>query len=331
VLDLELAHLVDAGLGRPALQRGLGGLLQDALGHPRWHVGQLHHSPRLEAAYKEKRRKRAETQRRVEEAGEQTDAADARRGEKAAIPGIASLGGEEPMRVYAFAGDGADDTAAAVAKLFGRAARRERLYVLAVDACGGALAEKLSTTNGEDATIPPDAFLRRGEADPERLGDHVASTRLSALKVVGSPRNGSLPASPLQEAASEVFDLCVVACGDTQSAYAEDWLLEADEVVACSSEGACKALDAALLAEEKRDTNGTILAVMGTDGAQPPEAARLKSEEDEARPLYSLGPGAGSGTQSDKGLRDLTRALAGSTNRSTTTDAIGTREEGANV
>jgi conjugal transfer ATP-binding protein TraC len=287
-------------------------------------------SPRIEAANKEKRRRQAETRRRVEVAEEQT-AADARRREKAAMPGMASLGREEPTRVYAFAGDGSAEAAAAVAKLFGRAARKERLYVLAVDACGGALAERLSAADGEDAPSPPDAFLRRGSADPEGLGEHVAKTGLSALRVVGAPRNGSLPASPLQEAAGEVFDLCVVACGDTQSAYAEDWLLAADEVVACSSEGAREALEAALLAEEKRDANGTILAVMGVGGTLPPEAAHPEGEEGEARPLYSLGPGAGSGTRADKGLRDLTRALVGSTNGSATSGAIGTREEEANV
>jgi len=258
-------------------------------------------SPRLETAYKEKRRSRAETQRRVEDA-ERRGAADASRREKSAMPGLPC--GGEPMRVHAFTGDGAAVAAAAVAKLYGRAARKERLHVLAVDACGGALSGKLSSAA---TPIPPDPFLRRGSPDPEGLGEHAARTSLSALRVVYPPENGSLPASPLHEAAGEIFDLCVVACGGTESAYAEDWLQAADEVVACSCEGAEEALDAALAAEETRASNGTILAVTATGG--PPVTTFPESDDGPLRPLYSLGPGAGSGTQADRGLRTLARAL----------------------
>ena len=112
--------------------------------------------------------------------------------------------------------------------------------MLAVDATGGSFAEALSAAYdaaGGEASAPPtpDAFLTRGEPNPDRMGLHVSGTGHTALKVVTSPRNRSLPAAPLIEAASEVFDLCVVACGDTGSAYAEDWLLAADRVVACSA------------------------------------------------------------------------------------------------
>jgi len=217
------------------------------------------------------------------------------------------------MRLYAFSGDGAARTAAAVAKFLGREARKDRLYVLAVDACGGELAEALCVADAfadDDGPTPPDAFLERGTADPEGLGAHIARSSLSALRVIQAPRNPSLRAAPLQEAGREIFDLCVVACGDADSPYAEDWLHAADEVVGCSVEDARKALEAALLAEEKRDRNGTMLAVAGggsagsSAGAAPPEAG--------ARPLYSLGPSAASGTRADKGLRDLTRALVSS-------------------
>ncbi len=217
------------------------------------------------------------------------------------------------MRLYAFSGDGAAQTAAAVAKFLGREVRKDRLYVLAVDACGGELAGVLSIADAfadalvaaGDGPTPPDVFLERGSADPEGLGAHIAKSHLSALRVIGPPRNRSLRAAPLQEAAHEIFDLCVVATGDADSPYAEDWLQAADEVVGCSVEDAHTALRAALLAEEKRDRNGTMLAVTGgSGGAAPPEAG--------ARPLYSLGAAAASGTRADEGLRDLTRALVGS-------------------
>ena len=140
----------------------------------------------------------------------------------------------------------------------------KHLDVLAVDACGGSLAELLSTnparTGGEaessagnPAGDAPDTFLRRATADPDALGAHVKRTRFSALRVVHAPTNDSLPAVMLQEAAGEAFDLCVVACGDAESRYAEDWLLAADKVVACSSTDTDAALVAAQWAEEKRD------------------------------------------------------------------------------
>lgn len=212
--------------------------------------------------------------------------------------------GAEPMQVYAFAGDGSADTAAAVAKLLSRAARKERLDVLAIDACGGALAEKLCVVGadagaGEEDTsgaTPPDAFLTRTDADPERLGEHIARSRFSTLRVIRAPKNTSLPAFALQEAAGEVFELCVVACGDAESAYAEDWLLAADRVVACSSDGPEDALDTARWVEEKRDANGTMLALMGANGGgRAPETEYPDHEEGEAeeavRRLYTLGPG----------------------------------------
>lgn len=267
--------------------------------------------PRLEAGYKAKRRKQAEAARSAEESEKLDDGrgrAAARRRE-AAISGLP--GGDEPMRLYAFSGDGAPETAAAVARLIGRASRKEDLLILAVDAGDGTLAKALALpTNGdgaEDGPQPPDDFLARASTDPEGLGDHIAPSQLPALKVVTAPRNVSLPAFALQEAAREVFDLCVVACGDAETAYSEDWLLAADEVVGCSAEGAGKALEAALLAEEKRDRNGTMLAVTG--GGSFPETLPPESGD---RPLYALGPQAANGTHADKGLRELTRALVAS-------------------
>jgi hypothetical protein len=203
------------------------------------------------------------------------------------------------MRLYAFAGDGAPETAAAVARLLGRGARKQKLYVLAVDACDGALEGALAAP--ENYAMPPDAFLKRGSADPEGLAGHVSGSSLPALKLVGSPEDASLPASPLREAAREAFDLCVVACSK-DDAYAKDWLLAADEVVGCSATSAQDALGAALRAEEVRGRNGTVLAVTGGDPTPP----------DGTHPLYRLGPSAGSGTSTDRGLRDLARALVGS-------------------
>src|SRR5215207_562731 len=273
--------------------------------------------PRLEASFKQKRREEALAEAgasamAASQLGAEVTAARAsgeQRNERALLPGLP--GGDEPMRLYAFSGDGAARTAAAVAKFLGREARKDRLYVLAVDACGGELGEALSVADafaadafaGDDGPTPPDAFLERGSADPEGLGAHIAKSSLCALRVIQAPRNLSLHADPLQEAAREIFDLCVVACGDADSPYAEDWLQAADEVVGCSVEDSHTALEAALLADEKRDRNGTMLAVAGGDtaGGGPPEAG--------TRPLYSLGPAAASGTRADKGLRDLTRAL----------------------
>ncbi len=289
--------------------------------------------PRIEAENKAKRRKETLLEHRVAEADED-GAADTHRKEKSAIPGMEDLGVEGAAPVYAFAGDGAAETAAAVAKLLGRSARREGLDVLAIDACGGSLAELLSTNPARAGSLksaagdPPDAFLRRATADPDALGEHVKRTRFSALRVVHAPSNDSLPAAMLQEAAGEAFDLCLVACGDAEGRYAEDWLLAADKVVACSSTGPDDALDAAQWIEEKRDSNGTVLALVGTrngerapeteypangSGGAPVEAGEAVSE---ARRLYTLGPGARSGTQADGGLSRLIRTLVAPTNHS---------------
>ena len=277
--------------------------------------------PTIEAAYKKQRRMETQSQERVLRAEREETAADARRREKAAVPGLP--GGDEPMQIYAFTGPGSTETAAAVAKLFGRAARKERLYVLAVDAADGALSRKLSAggaagsdagngnQGGDHAGGSLDAFLRRGAADLDALGEHVLKTHLSALRVVRAPANGFLPAYTLQESSREVFDLCVVACGETETAYAEDWLQEAGVVVACSADGMEGALQAATMAEEKRGANGTLLAVTGGPSS-------VSDAPNDDRPLYRLGPAASSGTQSDKGLRDLTRALLASTTPSET-------------
>ena len=107
--------------------------------------------------------------------------------------------GETPTRVFAFVGEGAPEAASRVAKLFAEAAREEDAYVLAVDAAGGELFERLS---GEE-TVTPDLYLERGEADSERLAPHVASVDgLQALKVVAPPANADLPAFALVEAAT---------------------------------------------------------------------------------------------------------------------------------
>jgi hypothetical protein len=263
--------------------------------------------PRLETRYKEERRKRRRAERTADEEEQphrRERLAQAKLPSRDGLPPLP--GGDEPMRLYAFSGDGGPETAAAVARLLGREARKQKLYVLAVDACGGALEGSLGVT--KDGVLPPDIFLRRGSADPEGLAGHVAGFPLPSLKLVRTPEDSSLPAFSLQEAAREAFDVCVVACGDGDSAYAEDWLLAADEVVGCSSEGAKEALEAALSAEEKRGRNGTMLAVTG--GGSPPATAPL----DIGRPLYSLGPSARSGTRADRGLRDLARHLIAAEN-----------------
>ena len=253
--------------------------------------------PRLEASYKDERRKKRMAEHTEEERPQRRERPVARtKGDLPPLPG-----GDEPMRLYAFSGDGGPETAAAMARLLGREARKQKLYVLAVDACGGDLERALDAP--EDGALPPDAFLRRGSSDPEGLGGHVSGGPLPSLKLVGPPEDPSLPAFSLQEAAREAFDVCIVACGDGDSAYAEDWLLAADEVVGCSTEGAQEALEAALSTEEKRGKNGTMLAVTG--GGSPPASA----SPDGGRPLYSLGPSARSGTRADRGLRDLARSL----------------------
>ena len=271
-------------------------------------------TPRLEASYKERRRQQAQTDCGVEEVEkpgtEGGGTAEGREWNPAALPGLLTLpGGDGPMRLCAFTGDGSVEVATAVARLLGREARKQRLYVLAVDACGGALSGQLcASDDGGDGPSPPDDFLRRATADPERMGEHIARSRLSALKVALCPVDCSLPAYALIEAAGEVFDLCVVACKDAESPYAEDWLQAADEVVACSKENAGRALEAALLAEEKRGANGTMLALTGGAGSSEPAASGDGAE----RPLYSLGPAATSGARADSGLANLARALVGS-------------------
>ncbi|MDQ3318219.1 MAG: hypothetical protein M3522_12935, partial [Actinomycetota bacterium] len=167
--------------------------------------------PRLEASYKEERRKR-----RLAEHGAGEDARSHRRERPAARTkgssrdGLPPLpGGDEPMRLYAFSGDSGPETAAAMARLLGREARKQKLYVLAIDACGGDLERALDAP--KDSALPPDNFLRRGLSDPEGLAGHVAGGPLPSLKLVRPPEDPSLPAFSLQEAAREAFDVCVVA------------------------------------------------------------------------------------------------------------------------
>lgn len=190
-------------------------------------------------------------------------------------------GADEPMRVYAFCGDepqAATDAAAAVARLVSREARRAGLYVVAVDAAGGGLAAALA---GEEA-LPPDDYLVGGPPQIEELAPHIGSSRLSdALKVVPAPENGHLPAHRLIEALGRVFDVCICACSD--SSYATDWLLEADRVAGCSSEGTPKALSAALAAEDKKGANGTVLAVDASGGQSPLDSHAA------GRPVFTVG------------------------------------------
>ena len=117
----------------------------------------------------------------------------------------------------------------------------------------------------------------------------------------------------------------MVACGEAGSPYAEDWLLAADRVVACSAVGPDDALEAARIAEERRDANGTLLAVTrasrsagASAGAAYPEGAGGAS-----RQLFSLGPGAvHSGSQADGGLRALARALVSPSTHDTEPEAV---------
>ncbi|MGH3086016.1 MAG: hypothetical protein ACRDSJ_01705, partial [Rubrobacteraceae bacterium] len=130
--------------------------------------------------------------------------------------------------------------------------------------------------------------------------------------VIESPRNRSLAARPLREAAGEVFTVCVVACATDASggadAYAEDWLEAADAVVGCSSADTRSALEAALDAEEARGRNGALLALLGGGDPDWGEPGAGGSGVD-GRPVFALGPVASSGTTADKGLRELVHAL----------------------
>lgn len=215
-----------------------------------------------------------------------------------------SRGGAEPSpeapgeagatRVYAFCGDGAARTAAAVAGLLADGAERDGRYVLAVDAAGG---ELFGEVTGDGAAAPPDAYLAVGHADLEDLAPHVAgSPRSAALKAVAPPEDPELSAYPLIEAAREVFDVCIVACSG--GPYADDWLLEADRVVACSDRGGDDALREAERLESRRGRNGTLLATLN-DGP-PARRGPLTEPAAGGRPLYTLSDGAA----------ELVRALA---------------------
>ncbi len=271
--------------------------------------------PRKEARFRKRRQEKARVHRRAQDAARDGAAAAASGGTtRSGRPALTGMPvGDEPMRLYAFSGDGAADTAAAVSKLFAREARKDGLMVLAVDACGGDL--EASLASGADEKLPPDAFIRRGNPDPDGLGRHVAKSSHSALKVVRAPENAHLSAYVLQDAAREVFDVCVVACRQDGSRYAEDWLMEADGVVGCSKEGGDAALEAALAAEDLRGQNGTLLAVMGAKGGAKGGAAGEGTEDEESpnpgdtRPLFALGPAAAQGTRFDRGLKELVTTL----------------------
>ena len=297
--------------------------------------------PRIEAANKAKRRKEAVLERRVSEADED-GAADTRRKEKSTIPGMETLGYGRGRRPFTLS-----PATAPPAPLPPRPS----------PSCWAERPVESNSTSWRSTPVAgpwrnfspparpgpgarpsprrrgtsPDPFLRRATADPDALGEHIKRTRFSALRVVHAPSNDSLPAVMLQEAAGEAFDLCVVACGDAESRYAEDWLLAADRVVACSSTGPDDALVAAQWVEEKRDANGTVLALIGARGGErapeteypAPEPGETPGEDaangeapGEARRLYSLGPAAHSGTTADGGLSRLTRSLVAPANHS---------------
>lgn len=191
-----------------------------------------------------------------------------------ALPALPGESEGDPCRIYAFTGEGGAETAASVADLLARQASGKDLYVLAVDATtpGGALSRQLGV---EDGAIP-DRYLAIGEADPDSLGPYISpvSAESPALLAALSPEMDSLPARPLREAASQIFDIIVVACGSQSSAYSSEWLLHADRVVGCSKDKARSALEAALAAETARGTNGTLLAT----NTEATDAADLNGE-----------------------------------------------------
>ncbi len=194
----------------------------------------------------------------------------------AALGPLPGENADDPCRIYACTGEGAPAVAAAVARLLADAAceRGKGLYVLAVDATtpGGALTSELGLESAE----PPDSYLALGHTDVEALGSYVYPARAEspALMAVASPEMDSLSAAPIRDAATRVFDVVVVACGASASAYSAEWLSAADRVVGCSADKAHSALDAALSAEELRGTNASLIAT--TDAAT--DAAELDRE-----------------------------------------------------
>lgn len=195
--------------------------------------------------------------------------------------GISLPSEDEPMPLYAFCGDAAPVTAAAVARLVARQAEIDGLYVLAVDACSNQLAAQLC----EPIDLAPvDEYLVNGGADPERLGPYMTfSEGYPNLMVAAAPDDENLPGFSLVSAVREAFDVCIVAC--SSESYAADWIGEADRVVGCSSIRPQQALDAALEAETRRGQNGTLIATLGADvGANAHTALRELGD----RPLFSL-------------------------------------------
>lgn len=189
----------------------------------------------------------------------------------------------EPTEVYAFTGEGAAASAAAVARVLGEEAHQRGLFVAAIDATtpGGALLAEL----GVEPPQPPDRFLAAGRADTEDLGLYVGRVfeESPALMAVGSPEMDVLSATALMEAATEVFDVVIVACGAVGSVYSGEWLEAADRVVGCSPASGGSALEAALGAEEARSTNGTLLATSAAACDDPAEG----SDEGAKRALFT--------------------------------------------
>jgi len=217
--------------------------------------------------------------------------------------------GQSSTRVYAFVGDGAAEAAAKVAGLFADAAREEGAYVLAVDAAGGDLFERLSN----EEAVTPDPYLKKGEADLERLAPHVApATGHEAMMAVAPPADEDLPAFALIEAAKEIFDVCVVTCA-LEGSYASDWLHEAETVVGCSeNDEAREALWSASRAEELRGKNGTLLCTAAAEAPSPPTAGPLYEPEVGGRRLFALG-----GEGGERASLELAGALVASTDAST--------------
>lgn len=221
------------------------------------------------------------------------------------------------MQTYAFSGDGASETAAAMVRMLGREARRQGKHVLAVDACGGALSESLGVPQDAEERRSDshlDEFLSRNRVDAEALGEHLKRSAAPSVWCAEPPQDSSLPSFALKETASEIFDVCIVACPgpDQGNFYAEDWLLGADAVVGCSSSDEDGALRSALTAEELRGKNGTLLAVSGSKaGGREPDSERRGRPH--SRPVHRLSMSSSGDISPNRSLKELALALTNAT------------------
>ncbi len=172
------------------------------------------------------------------------------------------LPGTEEAPVYAVAGPTASTVAYNLSGMLAEVAREEGARVLLVDAEGYVSRQILPPI----ARAPVDDLLSGGNRGDVNLEDYLIHDTNSGLSALLYPQQTELRATEIIHRLRAEFDAVVVSCGD--SAYAADWLLDADQAVV-SGAGARGLLETLRRVDRLRERGNTLLAPM--DDLQLPQ------------------------------------------------------------